>query len=161
MFKQLLMFFLVMMLAVATVGCSEESTEPTPTTGTISGKITFDGTWPTTGNVQVSVYTTVAPPAYVPAGPPEQSSDPIAEGTEYNFSFEGLDFSSYAAVFVSWRDPANPAGALLLGMYQADASNSGMNAFGLPVAEPTAITLSADNADVSNIDIKADFNLLP
>lgn len=161
MLKQLLMLILVSMLAIATVGCSEESTEPTPTSGTISGKITFDGTWPATGNVQVSVYTTLAPPTFVPAGPPEQSSDPIAEGTEYNFSFEGLDFSTYAAVFVSWRDPANPAGAMLLGMYQADASNSGMNAFGLPAVEPTAITLSADNADVSGIDLRADFNLVP
>lgn len=154
----LVLFFLIILAACD----NSNEPEPIPDTGSISGTVTFVGTWPASGNIQVSVYQTLAPP-FVPTGPPEQATDPIAANTTtYNFKFEGLEKTTYAAVFVGWRDPANPAASRLLGMYWAYPDSVGINPQnGLPLEQPRAITIDDDHIEVTNINIKADLNLAP
>ena len=160
-FKRFLTILLLAM-TVTFIAC-ESSTEPgeeQPDTGTITGTITFDGAWPATGDVQISIYGDLSAP-FVPTGPPEQASEPIASGSStYEYTFEGLAKSTYAAIYVSWRDPANPAGTKLLGMYWTDASSSGISTMtGLPVQPPTSVTIDDNTLEITDLNITADLTL--
>jgi hypothetical protein len=160
---RILLLTAVLGLIVLLSAC-EDGDNPTrvPTTGSIAGKVTFVGDWPTTGEVQVSIYATLSPP-WVPMGPPEAFTDPI-QGTpsQFDYKMEGLDKATYTAIYVSWRDPQNPAASRLLGMYWAFEDSVGIHAqSGLPVEQPTAVAI--DNANLNHIDlnITADLDLAP
>ncbi len=152
---------------IAIAACDDEN-NPTgggPTTGKVSGTVTFTGTWPVTGEVQVSIYSTLPPPFYVPMGPPDAFSNPIAGSpATYDYELSGLDFGDYAGIYVSWRDPANPSSAKLLGMYWIYVDSLGIvdggPYDGTPKAPyPTPVPLNSANANRANLDILADLNL--
>ncbi|MBI4720210.1 MAG: hypothetical protein HY770_03105 [Chitinivibrionia bacterium] len=132
------------------------------TTGSVAGKVTFQGSWPSTGEVQVSIYSNLTAP-YIPMGPPDAATDPITSGSsEYNYIIAGLDKGVYTAIYVGWRDPANPAGARLLGMYWVYEDSVGISASsGLPVAAPSSVTISSTSLNHTGLDIKADLDLAP
>lgn len=156
-------------LALSTVPACDDDDDnpinPNPTTGTVSGTVTFDGTWPSTGDVQVSIYSTLQPPLYVPTGPPDAFTDPIAGSpATYDYEFSGLEFGTYAGILVSWRDPVNPSGAQLLGMYWTYVDSVGIYDSGpfdgAPKPPyPTPVTVDASNAVRDNLDIRADLDL--
>lgn len=149
----------ILLLFLLSLSCSDSTTAPN--TGSISGTVTFVGNWPSTGEVQVSVYQSLQAP-FIPTGPPEQATDALATTTSYDFKFEGLDKTSYAAVFVGWRDPANPAAARLLGMFWANTDSVGISLqTGLPLQQPSTVTIDDNNIDVSGINITANLNLAP
>jgi hypothetical protein len=133
-----------------------------PTTGSVAGTVTFDGDWPSTGEIQVSIYSTLSPP-WVPMGPPEAFTDPIqGTPTQYDYMLDGLDKATYAAIYVSWRDPQNPSASRLLGMYWTFADSVGINAqTGLPVEQPASITIDSANLNLTNLDITANLDLAP
>lgn len=149
--------------------CDDDDDNPMdgggPTTGSVAGTVTFEGVWPVSGDVQVSIYSTLPPPFFVPMGPPDAFTDPITSGTTtYDYEMSGLDFGTYAGVYVSWRDPANPANSKLLGMYWVHVDSLGIvdgGPFdGTPKAPyPAPVTLSEANADRVNLDIRADLGL--
>lgn len=168
-----LMYFGALAVAIAAImavipACDDEDT-PTntgPTTGSVSGTVTFEGTWPSTGDIQVSIYSTLAPPYYVPMGPPDAFTDPIAGSpATYDYSMTGLDFGTYAGVYVSWRDPTNPSNAKLLGMYWVYVDSLGIVDDGSMLdgtpkpPYPATLTLNAGNAVHSGLDIRADLEL--
>lgn len=155
------------MLSLA--GCSDDDNGTNvPDTGSISGTVTFVGTWPDSGDVQISLYRELAETQipglgtyWIPNGPPEQATDPLPAGTTtYNFKFEGLEKTTYAAVFVGWRDPSNPTGAKVLGMYWEHPDSVGANMFGLPVVKPSTITVDNDHIDITNLKIKANLDIV-
>ena len=154
----------IIILTMIMVSCksSNEPEDTTPQTGSVSGKVTFVGTWPTTGEVQVGIYANLQPP-YIPMGPPEAFTDPIPQGTvEYTYKLEGLEKGTYSAIYVSWRDPNNPAVSKILGMYWAHTDSVGIDTssgFTLPVEPPTPVTIDDDNLNLTNLDIKADLDL--
>ena len=123
--------------------------------GTISGVITFSGTWPISGTVSISLNTdwppTVAPYAFIPISSNELNSD-----NQYSYIFEDVAFGTYAALAVSWEDPEddNPAtnqhtfGAYG-GTYPFFVEYGGIN--------PTAITISV--SDYLMTDLNFDANL--
>lgn len=157
--RQTLVLILMFLFSILVFSCSDDSTSA-PETGTISGTVNFTGTWPAAGDIQVSVYAPLAPP-YVPTGAPLAFTDPIASGsTSYNFSFEGLEKAEYGAIFVSWRDPANPAASKLLGMYWSNPADAGINAqTGLPTAPPSSITIDDNNIEVTGVTLTANLDL--
>jgi len=111
--------FRILAIAVAVaamlgiLACGDDDNPAMPTTGSIAGTVTFQGTWPTTGQVQVSLFS-----SWPPSGPPDAFTDPIAAATSYDYRFDGLDPASYAAVVVGWLDPNLPPGSEeVLGMY--------------------------------------------
>ncbi|HQU73453.1 MAG TPA: hypothetical protein PKV71_09725 [Calditrichia bacterium] len=148
--------------------CSDDSTGPDiPDKGTISGTVTFTGTWPATGEIQVSLWTALDPTTYAPTGAPAGATEAIAQTGSYEFSFEGLDDGEYVAIYVGWRDPADPTGARLLGMYWTNPSDAGVVELEVapgvfvtaPVAAPSTITVSESNRVVSNVNITANLDL--
>jgi hypothetical protein len=157
---------IAVLLGVAVVvGCSEDEESPVaggPTTGSVAGTVTFTGDWPASGEVQVSIYSSLQPP-YVPTGAPDAFTDPIAPGTnEYDYKLDGLDKGDYMAIFVSWRDPQNPGASRLLGMYWTNHNESGINdVTGLPLEQPTGVTIADGNLNLTDHDITADLNLAP
>jgi hypothetical protein len=144
-------------------GCDEDEDNPVnpgPTTGSVAGTVTFTGSWPATGEVQVSIYSTLTNP-WIPMGAPDGFTDPITPGSAtYDYLISGLDKGDYMAIYVSWRDPANPAGTKLLGMYWTTPSQSGINpGSGLPVQQPLGVTINDSNLNHTGLNITADLAL--
>lgn len=162
-------FFLAIatVLVCAIASCEDDSTTIVPGGSSVKGTVTFlnSGSWPSTGDVQVSIYATL-PGNFIPNGPPDDFTDPITPGVGvYSYEFVGLDAGTYAAIYVSWRDPANPSGATLLGMYWTYIDSLGVAQSGpyvVPKAPgPKSVTISSSNLNVNDLDIVADINLVP
>lgn len=148
---------LAVMALLAFTACSDdENPVKPPDFGTVSGRVTFTGAWPTTGDVQVSIWT-----SWPPAGPPAKASDVIAKGTTvYDYKLEGLNKGEYKALTVGWRDPANPSGAKVLGLYWANSDSSGVSAAPPFYATPTVINISDAKIEWANSNIKADLSFV-
>ncbi len=145
-------------MMVFMVACSDDDSNPIEPSefGSVSGAIAFTGAWPTIGDVQVSIWAT-----WPPAGPPSAATDPIPAGsTTFNYKIEGLNKGTYKALTVGWRNPANPRGAKVLGLYVNDASKTGVlgvDATGQQTLEtPTALLLSDANLNLTGLDMRAD-----
>jgi hypothetical protein len=155
-----------LMLAAALTSCGDDNPADAGGRGVVEGKVTFvnTGSWPATGDVQVSIYSSL-PADLVPNGPPDGYTNPIAPGTEYTFRIQGLAEGRYQAIYVSWRDPAVPGSATLLGMYWAFVDSVGVASDGVEVVPkdpgPTALNLTGSNVSQSNLDITADLDLAP
>jgi hypothetical protein len=147
---------------IAFGGCDDEDNPVNtgPTTGSVSGTVTFAGSWPATGQIQVSIYSTLTPP-WVPMGAPDAFTDPIVSGSAtYDYEMSGLDKGDYMAIYVSWRDPANPAASKLLGMYWTNPAETGINpATGLPVTQPLGVTINDAKMNHTGLNITADLDL--
>ena len=155
-------------LAAGLSACGGDS-GPTSTGGAggVSGTVTFIGGWPAGGNVQVSIYSNLAAPGFVPTGPPDAFTNPIASGlTQYAYTLPGLDEGTYAGVLVSWRDPANPSGAKLLGMYwiypdSVAINTSGPDAGTAKSPGPTPIIINSAQLKHTGLNITADLDIVP
>jgi len=160
--KRSRIFSLIALAAISlfVVSCSEDNNPTnTPTLGTISGRVTFVGNWPATGNVQVSIW---AEGTWPPMGPPEGSSVNIPSGSgTYDFTIEGLKKLNYQAISVGWRNPANPAGARVLGIYVNDATKTGINTATVPPTYDTPASIVIGDAKMiwTGLDMKADLSL--
>ncbi len=149
------------------IACNDDNNPTgtqTPQTATISGAVHFTGTWPSTGDVQVSIFSTLISPPGVPGGPPDAFTDPLNPATDfpdYHYTLEGIDPGKYAAIFVGWRDPANPTGAKLIGTYWVYGDSLGIAANGLPKDPgPAPVTLKAGDHR-TNLNVTADLDLAP
>lgn len=157
--QHMLALGIVAVLAL-TPGCSDNTTAPA--TGAVSGTVSFSGTWPASGDIQVSIYSNLNPP-YIPMGPPDGFTDPIpGPVVSFDYTLNGLAMGDYTAVYVSWRDPQNPANSRLLGMYWMTTGDSGIDpSNGAPKAPPTPVTIDASHLVQSSLDITADLDLAP
>jgi hypothetical protein len=162
-FVHLPFFVLLLLLPVLFNACGDDDNPAgVATTGSVSGTVTFLGEWPSSGDIQISIYSTLSPP-WVPMGPPDAFTDPI-QGTpsQYEYKMEGLDKATYAAIYVSWRDPQNPGASRLLGMYWAYPDSVGIDAqSGLPLEQPAPVSVNSANLNLSNLNIVADLDLAP
>lgn len=154
-------FILLAAASFLLMSCKDDNpTTPTQQFGSVAGTITFVGTWPTSGDIQVSIFS-----SWPIMGPPTVASDPITSGVAtYNYKLEGLNKGNYKAIVVGWRDPANPMNARVLGIYINDPNNSGVtdNGGGQPTyATPTPIDITDAKMDLTGLNIKADFAFVP
>ena len=143
------------------LACDDEEspTQPGPVTGSVAGTVTFIGSWPATGEVQVSIYSALTAP-WVPMGAPDGFTDPITSGSAtYDYTMSGLDKGDYMAIYVSWRDPLNPASTKLLGMYWTNPAASGIAPSGLPVQQPLGVTINDAKMNHTGLNITADLDL--
>jgi hypothetical protein len=144
------------------VGACSDDDNPanTPTLGTVSGRVTFAGTWPATGNVQVSLFD-----KWPPQAAPYQASPVIpANSTTYDFKFEGLAKNTYPAVVVGWRNPADPNPATasrVIGIYINDATNTGITITGGQPSFATPVPIAINDAKMiwTGVDLKGDLGL--
>ena len=99
-------------LMLLIVGCGDDSTSPPPT-GSVSGKITFVGTQPDSGAVYINaaaLYPIMGPTDYY------EALEVTPSQTEATYRLEGMNFGTYAAIAVSWKDRTDPRHTIL-GMY--------------------------------------------
>lgn len=145
------------------IGACSNDDNPTnvPEFGTVSGRVTFDGTWPATGNVQVSIFD-----VWPPQGPPYQASAVIAANSAtYDFKFEGLAKDTYPAIVVGWRDPANPNPATssrVLGIYVNDPSKPGITVTGGQPTYDTPVPIVINDAKMiwTGVDLRGDLSFV-
>ena len=144
------------------VGCDNNSTGTTPPeSATISGTITFTGTWPTNGTIAVSLSSTW-PPAGAPAASKTITYSDLSNNT-YAYTFENVTFGSYGAIAVSWEDPNdnNPASnqhtlGAYGGVYPFIESMVIMGEeIPLGGTSPTPVTVSDTQYTLTGIDITA------
>ena len=145
-----LSFLSIMFLTMA---CEDNETVDTPPeSATLSGTITFTGTWPDTGAVAVSLSSTW-PPQGAPAASAAITSADLANNT-YTYTFENVTFGSYASITVSWEDPndTNPmTNQHTLGVYGATAEAYFMDA--------TSVTVTETEYELTGLSFDADLSL--
>ena len=129
-------FFLIM------VSCEDNNTneEVLAEFGSISGNVTFSGSWPDSGEVLITLDT-----SYPPQGPPAAfsyiTSDDISNGV-YNYNFSDLSFRSYEAITVTY--------------WSLGYATAGTN-YSLIGSYIEAIDVSQDTPDIT-IDMDATFD---
>ena len=149
-----LSFLSIMFLTMA---CEDNETVDTPPeSATLSGTITFTGTWPDTGAVAVSLSSTW-PPQGAPAASAAITSTDLSNNT-YTYTFENVTFGSYASIAVSWEDPNNTnptTNQHPLGAY------GGVHPFFTVYGgtEPTAVTVSETEYELTGLSFDADLSL--
>ena len=130
-----------------TMACEDNETVDTPPeSATLSGTITFTGTWPDTGAVAVSL-SSAWPPQGAPAASAAITSADLSNNT-YTYTFENVTFGSYASIAVSWEDPndTNPmTNQYTLGAYGG--------------TDPTPVTVSETEYELTGLSFDADLSL--
>jgi len=129
-------FFLIM------VSCEDNNTneEVLAEFGSISGTVTFSGSWPDSGEVLITLDTSY-PPQGPPAGFSYITSDEISNGV-YNYNFSDLSFRSYEAITVTY--------------WSLGYATAGTN-YSLIGSYIEAIDVSQDTPDIT-IDMDATFD---
>ncbi|MCD6335446.1 MAG: hypothetical protein J7M27_08960 [Candidatus Latescibacteria bacterium] len=131
-------------ITLLTFGCGDDSTSP-PSTGSVSGKITFVGTQPDSGAVYINaaaLYPIMGPTDYY------EQLEVAPSQTEATYRLEGMNFGTYAAIAVSWKDRTDPRHTIL-GMYgTSEATGDTL---------PDPVVLSSEFPDATDIDIVADY----
>tara|TARA_B100002051_G_C16739729_1_gene643479 strand:+ start:3466 stop:3894 length:429 start_codon:yes stop_codon:yes gene_type:complete len=137
--KHFILPFLSILLFL--VGCEDNNTEEPNAveTGTLSGAITFSGTWPDSGEVLLTLDTQY-PPMGPPAGSRSIQSNQLVDN-KYDYYFEGLAFGDYAALTVT---------------YWPNDYSSGSSNYSLLASYINTISLSVESPELT-IDLNADF----
>ena len=146
--KNLLILSLISVMFIATACEDDEITESKPENATISGVVTFTGTYTDTGSVMLTL-DTAYPPQGAPAGFKMIAQTDLDNGS-YVYSFSELAFGDYSALTVTyWPNGYSTASMdyTLLGSYPN------------PLIPPVpSFLLDEDNAEMT-IDIDADLGL--
>lgn len=144
--KNLLILSLTTVMFITTACEDDKVTATKPESATISGVVTFTGTYPDTGSVMLTL-DTAYPPQGAPAGFKMIAQADIDNGN-YVYSFSELAFGDFAALTVTyWPNGYSTASMdyTLLGSYPN------------PLIPPvSSFTLDEDNAEMI-IDIDANF----
>ena len=135
----------------STMACEDSDADNTvPESATLSGTVTFSGTWPGTGTVSISLN-----PTWPPTGAPyafKYITYTEIESDQYSYIFEDVAFGAYASISVSWLDPddSNPmTNQHTLGVYGGTAQAFFMDA--------DSVIVSETNYEVSGLDFTATF----
>jgi len=148
--KNLLILSLTSVMLITTACEDDDATESKPENGTISGIVTFTGTYPETGDVMLTL-DTAYPPQGAPAGFKMIAQTDLDNGS-YVYSFGELAFGDFAALTITYWPNGYSTGSMdytLLGSYPN------------PLIPPvSSFTLDEDNAAMI-IDIDADFSTQP
>lgn len=142
----------IMLVLCLIISCGEEEEETPPTTGSVSGTVTFVGETPEgESEMQVSLFSVVDETGK-PAGPPAHFSEPFAEVTgEVQYKISGVSFGEYKLIVLGWELADSPTGTpeVVLGMYGFAPPDD---------MQPDTITVSEEQPDVTGIDIVADYS---
>jgi len=155
-YRILMMMSLVLFIAFW-LGCSDEKNPvQSSTTTEVSGTVTFNGAWPSTGNIQISLWT-----SWPPAGPPAAFSAPLTPGVAtQTYKITELSKGPYAVITVGWRDPADPTGAKVIGVYSANTTLAGVDCKGDFTVAPLPVEISASNPKATNVNLVANLDIL-
>ena len=143
--------FSVLFLIILT-SC-EDKKDDLPESAILSGTVTFIGDWPTEGTVYLSIQT-AWPPTTAPYSAITITAGDITDG-HYEYSFTDVAFNTYPAITVSWLDPndSNPA----TNQHTIGAQGGTVQAYFM---DAVTVTVDAENATKTDLDITADFSLL-
>tara|TARA_B100000809_G_scaffold197566_1_gene197203 strand:- start:59 stop:505 length:447 start_codon:yes stop_codon:yes gene_type:complete len=144
--KNLLILSLTSVMFITTACEDDDATESKPENATISGVVTFTGTYPDTGSVMLTL-DTAYPPQGAPAGFKMIAQTDLDNGN-YVYSFSELAFGDFAALTVTYWPNGYSTASLdytVLGSYPSSL-----------IPPVPSFSLDEDNAEMT-IDIDADF----
>ena len=153
---------LLMLTFFLLIGC-DNPTNPPPTSGTISGTVTFpvstdeniNDQWPTTSQISIGLYV-----SWPPMGVPDTSNIDVTDlntSNQYNYIFDDLVFGTYEGIAITWEDltDTNPNTK-----HHILGTNGGTYSF-LPYytgngTNPDPVTVSEAEPSITGIDFSAD-----
>ena len=152
--RYFILFVSIIFVIFAISSCGEEEEEMPPTSGTVSGTVTFIGT-PPEGNIeiQVSIFSVVDEKGR-PTGPPDRHSDPFTQFTgQVQYTISGVPFGTYKLAAVGYENKDNPPGMpeTVLGMYGFKPPDD---------MTPDSFTIIEDQPDATGIDIVANYSAI-
>ena len=144
----------------AAISCGgDDNSTGTGPTGTISGTVTFRGTWPATGGIFITVFA-----QYPPTGAPDAFTNPITEsmlgpGRTYDYEISGLETGTYKAVLIGWR--GGVGNDKCTGLYWEFPDSLGIDGDCVAQAPgPSAVTVKK-NETTTGVNMLSDLTLAP
>ncbi|MBD3184386.1 hypothetical protein GF312_19030 [Candidatus Poribacteria bacterium] len=155
MIKTLKITAFILLALMFVLGCGNDEDEEEadlPSTGSISGTITFVDEPPEAEvKVQVSIFSMVDPTTNMPMGPPAHYSDPLTQHTgNVPYQISGVSFGEYKLAAVGYAVVGEGSGMPnnIIGMY----------GFSPPVdMEPDSFSVTEEQPDITGIDIIATY----
>lgn len=152
--RNVIIYIFLLIFAFFNINCGEEEIIETPTTGTVSGIVTFVGEPPKDiGTISVSIFSKLDERGR-PFGPPDHYSEPFKQFTgSVPYKISGVSFGTYKLAAVGYKAPDSPVGSpqIILGMYGFKPPADNM---------PDSFTVSKENPDTTGIDIVADYSMI-
>lgn len=153
--RNIVVFTFLLIFASLVIGCGDEEDEAEiPTTGTVSGTVTFVGTPPEDiAEISVSIFSNLDEQGR-PFGPPDRYSDPFTQFTgSVPYKISGVIFGTYKLAAVGYKPSNLPIGTAqtILGMYGFNAPSD---------TSPDSFTVSQDQPDITGIDIVASYAMI-
>ena len=161
---------LLMLTLFLLIGC-DNPTNPPPTSGTISGTVTFtvptgetiNDIWPDDGTITIATY--LSWPPTVPADTTDFTLDKL-EGNQYHYTFDDVIFETYQGIAVTWKDPIDDEPSTqyhILGTYGGSYSfvpeyYTLLLQFPMPGTDPTAVTVSSSTIALTGNNFSADLS---
>ncbi len=149
------------LLAFPLMSCSSggSTSAPEPEPGALEGTVTLSGTWPSTGEVRVSLHRTLADG--IPNSRPIASYRIASPAPQATYRFDGVTAGNYAAVVVEWLDPDDYYPPRLIGAYWAFEDSVCIDGAGYPrPSGPLAVGIDAGSTR-GGVNIRADLDLAP
>lgn len=144
----------IMFLACFFIHCGNEDILETPTTGTVSGVVTFVGEPPKDiGTISVSIFSQLDEQGR-PFGPPDRHSEPFKQFTgKVPYTISGVSYGTYKLAAVGYKASDAPVGSpqTILGMYGFNPPTDNT---------PDSFTVSKEQPDVKGIDIVANYSMI-
>ncbi len=160
--------FMASLVMLMLPGCEEDDKGSPPITGTLNGEVIFNGEWPDSGDVQISLFTSWStnPCSWcgvAPGAPPAYYTEPLTDPDTTNeagpdtvsFTIEGIALGTYQAVAAGGRAPVT--GSInctepVIGLFGAE--------WGTNDSIPEAVTFS-DAQPTVDVSLGAEFDMLP
>mgnify|MGYP005725342775 CR=1 FL=1 len=136
-------------------GDSTPTNQPDPVMTEISGTISFLGSLPPDGRINVAVWAD-----WPTQDAPLLENDFDPRGASADYKFEDVAQRTYAAITAAWSPDDMTQDVTVIGVYWAFPDSVGADGSETLLGSPTPVTISSEAPVASGLDFTADFGLV-